>query len=88
MQRILRFTADWCGPCKSLAAALEDIQVKWKDAMPPVEVINIDENPELATEYGIRGVPTLVMLEENIEIRRQVGALPQSKLQAWIRGDV
>ena len=86
MQRILRFTADWCGPCKMLAAALEDIQVDWKDGMPPVEVINIDENPEVATEYGIRSVPTLVMLDENIELRRQVGALPKSKLQEWIRG--
>lgn len=88
MKRILRFTASWCNPCKSLAATLADIQNDWKDNMMPVEVIDIDVNPELATEYGIRSVPTLVMLDENMELRRHVGAMPKNKLQDWIRGDV
>lgn len=86
MQRILRFTASWCNPCHMLAATLEDIRNDWKDGMPPVEVIDIDVHPELAQEYGIRSVPTLVMLDENIETRRQVGAMQKSKLMEWIRG--
>jgi thioredoxin-like negative regulator of GroEL len=69
-----------------LAATLEDIRNDWKDGMPPVEVIDIDVHPELAQEYGIRSVPTLVMLDENIETRRQVGAMQKSKLMEWIRG--
>ena len=62
MKRILRFTASWCGPCKSLAMNLESANLAL-----PIEVVDIDVNDDLAREYGIRGVPTLVMLEENID---------------------
>jgi thioredoxin 1 len=77
-KRILRFTASWCGPCKSLAKNLEIADIKF-----PVEVIDIDVNNELAVEYGIRGVPTLVMLDENIEVKRLVGSKTVNELQDW-----
>ena len=78
MKKILRFTASWCGPCKSLAKNLEiaDIQM-------PIEVIDIDTNNELAVEYGIRGVPTMIMLDENIEVKRIVGSKTVNELQDW-----
>jgi thioredoxin 1 len=78
-KRILRFTAAWCGPCKSLAKNLEiaDIQM-------PIEVIDIDTNNELAVEYGIRGVPTMIMLDENIEVKRLVGSKTVNELQDWV----
>jgi thioredoxin 1 len=50
----------------------------------PIEVIDIDEQSELAVEYGIRSIPTLVMLDENIEVRRMVGLATKEKLKNWI----
>ena len=78
MKRILRFTASWCGPCKSLAQNLEIANLNM-----PIEVVDIDVHPELAQEYGIRGVPTLVMLEENNEVKRVVGSKTVNQLQEW-----
>jgi thioredoxin 1 len=82
MKRILRFTASWCGPCKSLATNLEQV-----DAKIPVEVVDIDAHPEIATEYGIRNIPTLVMLNENIEVKRTTGVKTIKELKEWINND-
>jgi len=79
MKRVLRFTASWCGPCKGLAMTLNNIETKM-----PIEVIDIDEQSTVARDFGIRSVPTLVMLDENTEIKRTVGALPQAQLEAWL----
>lgn len=78
MKRILRFTASWCGPCKSLAMNLENANLSL-----PVEVIDIDIQGDIAQEYGIRSVPTLVMLDENIEIKRIIGSKTVNQLQEW-----
>jgi thioredoxin 1 len=79
MKKVLRFTASWCQPCKAMAKLMEDI-----DTNLPIEVIDIDEQPELAVDYGIRSVPTLVMVDENIEVRRMVGLATKEKLKNWI----
>jgi len=79
MKRILRFTASWCAPCQGLAMTLGEI-----DSKPLVEVIDIDVHPEVAKEYGIRGVPTLVMLDENIEIKRMSGTKTKTDLEQWL----
>ena len=78
MKRILRFTASWCGPCKALSMNLETADIKM-----PIEVVDIDVHDELAREYGIRSVPTLVMLDENIEVKRMVGSKTVKELQEW-----
>ena len=78
MKRILRFTASWCGPCKSLAMNLESAGLDL-----PIEVVDIDVYDNLAREYGIRSVPTLVMLNENIEIKRLIGSKTINQLQEW-----
>jgi thioredoxin 1 len=78
MKRILRFTASWCGPCKSLAMNLESAGLNL-----PIEVVDIDVHDNLAREYGIRSVPTLVMLDENIEIKRLIGSKTVNELQEW-----
>lgn len=77
-KRILRFTASWCQPCKALALNLETAQLNL-----PIEVIDIDVQDALAVEYGIRGVPTLVMMDENIEVKRLVGSKTVNQLQEW-----
>jgi thioredoxin 1 len=79
MKRVLRFTASWCGPCKGLAMTLDEI-----DSSVPMEVIDIDVHPEVAQEYGVRGVPTLVMLDENIETKRMVGTKTKTDLEQWL----
>jgi thioredoxin 1 len=76
--KILRFTASWCGPCKSLAMNLEQANLQM-----PIEVIDIDVQSDVAVEYGIRGVPTLVMLDENIEVKRLVGSKTVTELKEW-----
>ena len=80
MKKILRFTASWCGPCKMLAKTLEDV-----DLGMPIEVIDIDENSELAQKFGVRGVPTLIMVEDDKEIKRQVGLAQLKQLQDWAK---
>ena len=79
MKKILRFTASWCQPCKALAMQLEEADIKL-----PIEVIDIDVHSELAVEYGIRSVPTLVMLDENIEMKRMTGVKTKQQLTEWI----
>ena len=80
MKRILRFTASWCGPCKSLAMNLENANLGL-----PIEVVDIDIHSDVAQEYGIRSVPTLVMLNENIEVKRIVGSKTVNQLQEWVQ---
>lgn len=83
MKRILRFTASWCQPCKAMSKILEEIN---KDVNIPIEVIDIDVHSEIAMEYGIRSVPTLVMKDSNIEIKRMTGLKSKQELTEWING--
>ena len=78
MKRILRFTASWCQPCKTLAENLERADLKL-----PIEVIDIDVQDDVANQYGIRSVPTLVLLDENIEVKRNVGVKTPKLLKEW-----
>lgn len=79
MKKIIRFTASWCGPCKMLAKTLEQIETDI-----PIEVIDIDVHPEVATEFGIRGVPTLVMMEDNVATKRITGNKTIQEIEAFI----
>jgi thioredoxin-like negative regulator of GroEL len=80
MKRIIRFTASWCGPCKSLAMNLETANLGL-----PIEVVDIDTHSDVAQEYGIRSVPTLVMLDENTEVKRIIGSKTVNQLQEWVQ---
>ena len=79
MKRVLRFTASWCNPCKMLAKNLESVNTNI-----PIEVVDIDVHNEVAMDYGIRSVPTLVMLDENTEVKRMVGMQSLKQLEDWI----
>jgi len=78
-RKLLRFTASWCQPCKMLAKTLEGITIEY-----PIEVIDIDEHQELAIQYGVRGVPTLVMLQDDVETKRIVGMQTEGFLKDWL----
>jgi thiol-disulfide isomerase/thioredoxin len=81
MKKVLRFTASWCGPCKSLAKTLENIET-----VIPIEVVDIDVHPDIATEYGIRSVPTLVMLDGSVEMKRMTGVKAENLMREWLNG--
>ena len=78
-KKVLRFTASGCQPCKMLARTLEGIPTDY-----PIEVIDIDENQELSIQYGVRGVPTLVMLQDDVETKRVVGMQTEGFLKDWL----
>jgi len=79
MKKVIRFTASWCGPCKALKTVLDQVETD-----VPVEVIDIDEQPDLATEFGIRSVPTLVMMEDNVATKRLIGLKTIQEVEAFI----
>ena len=78
-KKVLRFTASWCQPCKMLAKTLEGITIDY-----PIETIDIDEKQDLAIQYGVRGVPTLVMLQDDVETKRVVGMQTEGFLKDWL----
>ncbi len=83
MKKILRFTADWCAPCKALQMNLGEADI----TSIVIEVIDIDKNQEAAIYYGIRSVPTLVMVKDDNVIKRHSGIMTPSQLKEWIYSD-
>jgi thioredoxin 1 len=82
---VVDFWAEWCGPCRMIAPALEEISGALGDKVKIVK-LNVDENPNTAAKYGIMSIPTLLMFKNGEISSRQVGAAPKQKLQAWISG--
>ncbi|MEM9574226.1 MAG: thioredoxin, partial [Pseudomonadota bacterium] len=82
---VVDFWAEWCGPCKMIAPALEEISSEMGDEVKIVK-LNIDENPEIAAQYGVRSIPTLYMFKGGEIADQMVGAAPKGKLADWIKG--
>ena len=80
---IVDFWAEWCGPCKQIAPALEDLA---KDLQGKVTVakINIDENPATPNKYRVQGIPTLMLFKDGQVAATKVGSIPKSKLYEWV----
>jgi thioredoxin 1 len=84
---VVDFWAEWCGPCRMIAPALEEIAGTMGDKVKIVK-LNVDENPNTAAKYGIMSIPTLMLFKNGEIASRQVGAAPKQKLQQWISGAV
>jgi thioredoxin 1 len=84
---VVDFWAEWCGPCKMIAPHLEELASEFGDQVQVIKV-NIDENPETPTKYGVRGIPTLMLFRNGEVAATKVGALPKSKLVEWVRESI
>ena len=80
---LVDYWAEWCGPCKMIAPILEEVAKEYGDKLR-VAKLNIDENPKTPGEYGIRGIPTLILFKGGNVEATKIGALSKSQLTAFI----
>ena len=84
---LVDFWAEWCGPCRQIAPALEDMS---KDMAGKVTIakVNIEDSPAVPSRYGVRGIPTMMIFKGGKVASTKVGALPKSKLYEWVQSVV
>ncbi|MDP2876763.1 MAG: thioredoxin [Holophaga sp.] len=84
---LVDFWAPWCGPCKMIAPILEEIAGELGGSAKIVK-INIDDNPQVAGQYGIMSIPTLLLFKDGKKVDQKVGALPKPALKAFIEAAI
>ncbi len=83
---LVDFWAEWCGPCKQIAPALEELSNEIKGLT--VAKLNVDENPGMAAKYGVRGIPTMMIFQHGQVAATKVGAIPKGKIEEWIKSSI
>jgi thioredoxin 1 len=84
---VVDFWAEWCGPCRMIAPSLEELASEY-DGKVIVAKMNIDENPQTPTRYGVRGIPTLMIFRNGQVAATKIGALPKTKIKEWIDASI
>ncbi|MEP2029767.1 MAG: thioredoxin [Paracoccaceae bacterium] len=84
---VVDFWAEWCGPCKQIGPALEELSTEMGDKIKVVKV-DVDSNPNSAAAMGVRGIPALFIFKDGEVISNRAGAAPKATLQNWIEGAI
>lgn len=84
---VVDFWAEWCGPCKMLTPILEELAPELTDKAHIVK-INIDQNPQVASQLGVRSIPTLILFKDGQAISNMVGVNPKPKIKTWVEGNI
>jgi len=84
---LVDFWAEWCGPCKMIAPALDELATEMEGRIR-IAKVNIDENPQTPRKYGIRGIPTMILFKDGEVKATKIGAEPKSKLKAWLEAQL
>ncbi len=83
MIKLIDFYADWCGPCKAMAPIFEEIEAEYADKVT-FEKVDVESDNDLAAQFGIMSIPTFVILKDDKEIDRKLGAMPKDMLKSWL----
>jgi thioredoxin 1 len=84
---LVDFWAEWCGPCKMIGPALEEISDELGEKVT-IAKLNIDDHPDAPAKYGVRGIPTMILFKNGQPAATKVGAAPKSQLKGWLEGEL
>ena len=84
---LVDFWADWCGPCKMIAPALEEISEELSDQVSIVKV-DIMENTDVASQFGVQSIPLMILFKDGKPVAQKLGAAPKSQLKGWLEGEL
>ena len=82
---LVDFWAEWCGPCKMIGPSLEELSEELGEEVT-IAKLNIDENPDAPGNYGVRGIPTMILFKAGAPAATKVGAAPKGQLKSWLQG--
>jgi len=84
---LVDFWAEWCGPCKMIGPSLEELSEELGEQVT-IAKLNIDENPDAPAQYGVRGIPTMILFKNGQPYATKVGAAPKSHLKGWLESEL
>ena len=84
---VVDFWAEWCGPCKQIGPALEELSAEYAGRVK-IAKVNVDENPNVTAAMGIRGIPALFLVKDGKIVANKVGAAPKAALASWIDASI